>query len=142
MALLRSGLVFLALSALPAISQEPANPTPAATAPGDPANAVTAQDKPMHIGGKVQKPVVIHIAEPQFSEEARQSRYSGDVVVYLWVEKDGTPSHVRVVRKTGMGLDEKAIEAVSQYRFKPATLNGQAVVVDLYVDVSFRILQQ
>jgi protein TonB len=93
-----------------------------------------------HIGGGISKPVVLYQPEPEFSEEARKAKFSGDVEVYLYVEPDGTPSHVRVVRGVGMGLDEKAIEAVRQYRFKPAMKDGKPVRVDLYVDVNFQIL--
>ena len=56
-----------------------------------------------------------------------------------WVDENGNPSHVKVVRGVGMGLDEKAIEAVRQYKFKPAMQNGKPVKVDLYVDVNFQI---
>ena len=60
----------------------------------------------------------------------------------MWVDKDGNPSHVRVVRGAGHGLDEKAVEAVRQYRFKPATKDGEPVMVDLYIDVKFQIFDK
>jgi protein TonB len=94
----------------------------------------------MHIGGGVSKPVVLYQPEPEFSEEARKAKFSGDVEVYLYVEPDGTPSHVHVVRGVGMGLDDKAIAAVRQYKFKPAMKDGKPVRVDLYVVVNFQIL--
>ncbi len=94
----------------------------------------------MHIGGGVSKPIVLYQVEPEFSEEARKAKFSGNVEVYLWVDADGKPSHIRVVRGVGMGLDEKAVEAVRQYRFKPAMKDGKPVQVDLYVDVNFQIL--
>ena len=59
--------------------------------------------------------------------------------VYLIVDQQGNPTHVRVVRGVGMGLDEKAVEAVRQYKFKPAMQNGKPVPVDLYIDVNFQI---
>jgi len=59
--------------------------------------------------------------------------------VYLIVDEKGMPTHVRVVRGVGMGLDEKAVEAVRQYRFKPGTKDGKPVPVDLYIDVNFQI---
>ncbi len=93
-----------------------------------------------HIGGGVSKPVVLYQVEPEFSEEARKAKFSGNVEVYLWVDTDGKPSHIKVVRGVGMGLDEKAVEAVRQYRFKPAMKDGKPVQVDLYVDVNFQIL--
>ena len=93
----------------------------------------------MHIGGSVRPPSVLYSVEPEFSEEARKAKFSGNVQVYLWVDENGLPSHVRVVRGVGMGLDEKAIEAVRQYKFKPAMMNGKPVKVDLYIDVNFQI---
>lgn len=92
-----------------------------------------------HIGGGVSKPVVLFAPEPEFSEEARKAKFSGNVEVYLWVDENGSPSHIRVVRGVGMGLDEKAIEAVRQYKFKPAMKDGKPVKVDLYIDVNFQI---
>ncbi len=94
---------------------------------------------PMHIGGSVRPPSVLYSVEPEFSEEARKAKFSGNVQVYLWVDEQGMPSHVRVVRGVGMGLDEKAVEAVRQYKFKPALQNGKPVKVDLYIDVNFQI---
>jgi protein TonB len=94
----------------------------------------------MHIGGGISRPIVLYQVEPEFSEEARKAKFSGSVTVYLYIEPDGTPSHVRVVQGVGMGLDEKAVEAVRQYRFKPAMKDGKPVRVDLYVAVNFQIL--
>jgi protein TonB len=94
---------------------------------------------PMHIGGSVRPPVAIFTPEPEFSEEARKAKFSGNVQVYLWVDEQGNPSHVKVVRGVGMGLDEKALEAVRQYKFRPALQNGKPVKVDLYIDVNFQI---
>lgn len=100
----------------------------------------TLPEKPMHIGGKVTKPIVIYSVAPEYTREARAAKFSGDVEVYLWVDKDGRTSHLKVVKGSGMGLDERAVKAVSQYRFKPATLDGKPVPVDLYIDVKFSIL--
>ena len=92
-----------------------------------------------HVGGSVRAPSLIHQVDPEFSEEARKAKFSGNVQVYLIVDENGQPSHVRVVRGVGMGLDEKAVEAVRQYRFKPAMRDGKPVRVDLYIDVNFQI---
>jgi protein TonB len=94
---------------------------------------------PMHVGGSVRPPSVLSSVEPEFSEEARKAKFSGNVQVYLWVDENGNPSHVKVVRGVGMGLDEKAVEAVRQYKFRPAMQNGKPVKVDLYIDVNFQI---
>jgi len=95
---------------------------------------------PVHAGtGGIHDPIVIHSVEPEFSEEARRAKFSGNVQVYLWIDEQGNPSHVRVIRGVGMGLDEKAVEAVRQYKFKPAMQNGKPVKVDMYIDVNFQI---
>ena len=83
--------------------------------------------------------MLIHSVEPEFSEEARKAKFSGDVQVYLWVDEQGSPSHIRVIRGVGMGLDEKAVEAVRQYKFKPAMKDGKPVKVDMYINVDFSI---
>jgi periplasmic protein TonB len=93
----------------------------------------------MHVGGSIRPPSVLSAVEPEFSEEARKAKFSGNVQVYLIVDEQGNPSHVKVVRGVGMGLDEKAVEAVRQYKFKPATQNGKPVKVDLYIEVNFQI---
>jgi protein TonB len=91
------------------------------------------------VGGGVSRPEVIYSVEPEFSDEARRAKASGDVDVYLWVDEHGNPTHVRVARGMGMGLDEKAVEAVKQYRFKPAMEDGKPVTVEMYVVVNFQI---
>ena len=81
----------------------------------------------------------MYAPEPQFSEEARKVRLSGNVLVYLQVDPHGRPMKVRVLRGIGMGLDEKAVEAVSLYKFKPAMENGHPVTVEMQVEVNFEI---
>jgi protein TonB len=94
---------------------------------------------PRRIGGGVSAPQVLYAPEPEFSEEARKAKFAGNVLVNLWVDTNGLPSHVRVIRGVGMGLDEKAAEAVRQYRFKPAMENGKPVLVELNIEVNFQI---
>jgi protein TonB len=94
---------------------------------------------PRRIGGGVSAPVLIYSVEPEFSEEARKAKVAGNVLVNLWVDTNGLPSHVHVIRGVGMGLDEKAKEAVMQYKFKPAMENGKPVLVELNVEVNFQI---
>jgi len=91
------------------------------------------------IGGGVAAPIVLFAPEPEFSEEARKAKTSGNVLVYLQVDTNGRPMHVRVLRGIGMGLDEKAVEAVSHYKFKPAMENGHPVTVEMQVEVNFEI---
>lgn len=92
-----------------------------------------------HVGGGVSSPEVIFKVEPEFSEEARKAKFMGVVTVNLVVDTKGLPENVRVIRGVGMGLDEKALEAVRQYRFKPAMENGKPVPVQVNVEVNFQI---
>ena len=91
------------------------------------------------IGGGVSAPVVLFAPEPEFSEEARKAKVSGNVLVYLQVDTSGHPTHVRVLRGIGLGLDEKALAAVRAYKFKPAMENGKPVAVEMNVEVNFQI---
>jgi periplasmic protein TonB len=79
------------------------------------------------MGGGVVAPVVLHRVDPEFLEEARKAKHQGTVLLTIEVGEDGKPHGIRVVSGLGLGLDEKAIEAVSQWRFKPATRNGRPV---------------
>jgi protein TonB len=92
-----------------------------------------------HVGGGVSNPVLIFAPDPEFSDEARRAKYQGVCVVGLIVDSQGNPQHVRIVRPLGMGLDEKAMEAVRQYKFKPAEFKGRAVAVEVNIEVNFRI---
>ena len=91
------------------------------------------------IGGDVSPPVLIHSVAPQFSQESKTAKISGNVLVNLVVDQSGIPTNVRIVRGIGYGLDEKAVEAVSKYRFKPAMEHGQPVPVEINIQVNFQI---
>jgi protein TonB len=91
------------------------------------------------VGGGVSEPVLVTQVEPEFSEEARKAKFMGVVTVDLIVDKNGNPQNVHTVRGVGMGLDEKAVEAVKQYKFRPARENGQPVAVEMNVEVNFQI---
>jgi TonB family protein len=92
-----------------------------------------------HVGGGVSAPTVIYSVDPEYSDEARRAKYTGIVMVSLIVDPQGMPQHVHVVRQLGMGLDEKAVEAVRQYKFKPAMYQGKAVPVEVNIEVNFQI---
>jgi protein TonB len=91
------------------------------------------------IGGGVSAPVVIYQVDPEFSEEARKAKFMGVVTVNLIVDDKGLPKNVHVLRGVGMGLDEKAVEAVRQYKFHPAMEGGKPVPVELNIEVNFQI---
>lgn len=92
-----------------------------------------------HVGGGVSNPVLIFAPDPEFSDEARRAKYQGVCVVSLIVDTTGNPLRIHIVRPLGMGLDEKALEAVRQYKFKPALYKGRAVAVEVNIEVNFRI---
>jgi len=91
------------------------------------------------VGGGVAAPQLIFAPDPEFSDEARRAKFQGVCVVSLIVDTQGNPQRVQVVRHLGMGLDQKAVEAVRHYRFKPATLQGKPVAVEVNIEVNFRI---
>lgn len=92
-----------------------------------------------HVGGGVSNPVLVYAPDPEFSDEARRAKYQGVCVVGLIVDVTGNPQHVHIVRALGMGLDEKAMEAVRQYKFRPAQFKGKSVAVEVNIEVNFRI---
>jgi TonB family protein len=92
------------------------------------------------VGGDVSRPQLLKKVEPLYTEEARAAKYQGVVVVSVIIEPDGTADNIQVVKSLGLGLDEKAIEAVQQWLFKPGTKNGVAVPVAATIEVNFRLL--
>lgn len=93
----------------------------------------------MNVGGGVSAPEVIHSVDPAFTPQARAANLQGTVSIQLIVDPQGNPQNVHVVRRLGMGLDQKAIEAVRQYRFRPAMYQGHAVAVQMIIDVAFHL---
>lgn len=91
-------------------------------------------------GGGVTSPVLVSQVDPEYSDEARKAKYSGSVTLAIIVDTEGRARDIRVTRSLGMGLDEKAIESVQKWRFKPGTRGGQPVNVRATVVVNFRLL--
>jgi TonB family protein len=92
------------------------------------------------IGNGVKAPQLTHSPQPEYTPEARQKHLQGDVTLQLIIDKTGSPREIRVVRRTlGSGLEEKAVEAVRQWRFEPATKNGEPVIFEMTVEVHFRL---
>jgi TonB family protein len=92
------------------------------------------------IGGGVSAPVPIFKPEPEYSEEARKAKFQGAVLLAIVILPDGSTTNIRVIRPLGLGLDEKAIEAVQKWRFRPSMKDGRAVAVTANVEVNFRLL--
>jgi TonB family protein len=91
------------------------------------------------VGGSVLAPRPLATPDPEYTEQAREARLQGMCVLELIVGADGRPRNIRVIRKLGMGLDEKAMIAVSQWTFAPATKQGTPVPVQISVQVSFKL---
>lgn len=95
-------------------------------------------------------PQAIYVPNPAYSEPAQNAKVPATTIVSVMVGVDGKPSHVHVVRSATKGLDQKlqpaardldkkAVEAVQQYRFKPATFKGKPVAVEIQIAVAFRV---
>jgi TonB family protein len=92
-----------------------------------------------HVGGGVSAPRPIYSPDPEYSEEARKAKYQGVVVLAVIIGPDGRPRDIHLARSVGLGLDEKAIEAVKTWRFEPAKKDNQAVSVAVNIEVSFNL---
>ena len=92
------------------------------------------------LGKNVTKPELLRKVEPEYSEDARKAKYSGTVVLYIEIDATGHPTNIHVQRSLGMGLDEKAMEAVKKWLFVPGKQNGKPVTVPATVEVNFRLL--
>ena len=91
------------------------------------------------VGGGVSAPVALNNVEAEFSDEARRAKYQGVCIISLIVDVQGNPQNPRVIRTLGMGLDEKALEAVRKYKFRPAMKGNTPVPVMISVEVNFRL---
>jgi TonB family protein len=91
---------------------------------------------------RIDPPVVISKHEPKYSSDARKAGLQGTVLVSLIVGTDGIPQNVKVLRGLGLGLDQKAVEAVQGWKFQPAAKAGEAIAVPAQVEVNFRLRQR
>jgi TonB family protein len=94
----------------------------------------------VRVGNGVTAPSVLYKRDPDYTEEARSAKYQGTVLLGIDVGADGYAYNIRVIRSLGLGLDEKAIEAVSQWRFRPGMRDGQPVTVQATIEINFRLL--
>jgi TonB family protein len=91
-------------------------------------------------GNGVTAPGLVSKREPEYSEEARIARLGGAAMIQLVVGEDGTGRNMKVTQPLGLGLDEKAIEAVKAWTFKPGVKDGAAVPVLANIQINFRLL--
>ncbi len=84
-------------------------------------------------------PALIHFADAEFSAEGRSAQINGTSYISLVVDTRGLPQQIHTVLPLGYGLDEAALEAVKEYRFKPAMVHGQPIAAEIMIEVNFNI---
>jgi TonB family protein len=90
--------------------------------------------------GGTSVPSCLHCPSPKYSDKARAAKYQGTVVLEVTVSAQGRAIHISVVKGPGMGLEEKSIEAVNKWKFKPAVdAGGDPVAVIVPIEVSFSL---
>jgi protein TonB len=94
---------------------------------------------PIVVGGDVKAPEKISAPPPQYTEIARKARIQGVVIVQAIIDKEGNVTNVKVLKGLPMGLEEAAVDAIKQWKFKPATLNGRPVTVYFNLTVNFKL---
>jgi len=94
---------------------------------------------PFRVGNGVSAPRAIYSPDPEYSDEARRVKFQGNVVLSLVVDPMGHVRDIHVARSLGMGLDEKAIDAVKKWKFEPGMKDGYPVSVQVNVEVNFRL---
>lgn len=90
------------------------------------------------LGGDVKSPIATYAPDPEYSDEARHLKYQGINKLEVIVGTDGLPSRICVEEALGHGLDQKAVEIASKWKFQPATKNGTPVPVLIHLTVGFR----
>jgi TonB family protein len=96
-------------------------------------------ETPYRIGGGITAPLVISRVEPQYTDEARNLRYTGTVVLNATVGVDGTIKVAKAIRELDHGLTESAIAALEQWKFKPGVKDGKPVPISLNIEVNFNL---
>lgn len=87
----------------------------------------------------IKAPMPIYTPDPTYNKEARTKKREGNVMLWAVIDEKGLPRTIKVVQCLGAGLDEAAVEAVSHWRFAPATKDGQPVAVQLNIEVTFHL---
>jgi protein TonB len=107
--------------------------------PGVTEPATVVSDGPLPVGGAVLKPELIHRIDPRYTEPARKARLQGTVIVQAVIDEQGRVTDVQIYKSLPMGLDQAAVDAVRQWRFKPATLHGRPVKVYYSLTIHFTL---
>jgi protein TonB len=102
-----------------------------------PAMAQRAFDQAVAITDDITPPRLLEVATPDYTEDAKRHKISGDVVVLIVVDTKGDVIEAKVVKGLGHGLDENAIAAVREWKYKPATRDDKPVMVKMEVTLNF-----
>jgi TonB family protein len=98
-------------------------------------------DDIQRVGSGISAPTVIRRVEPQYTDEARQARVVGTVILQAVIQTNGTADIVKVVKPLPLGLTQSALEAIQQWRFRPAVQNGKEIPVATNIEVGFNLEQ-
>lgn len=117
--------------------------SPAVAAPHAPGTIIgltPSGDKIYSVGGDVKAPQVLSRPMPSYTQAAKEAAIEGTLLLQATIRKDGSVDSFKILRGLGYGLDESAIDTIyKRWRFKPGTLNGQPVDVQVRMEVSFRL---
>ncbi|MEA2603388.1 MAG: hypothetical protein QOF89_4380 [Acidobacteriota bacterium] len=122
----------------------PAGPGPIGPGPGGPGGpgvepSVPADTEPIHFSVGMTRPEILHQVQPRYSELARRAGVQGTVIVEAVIDEQGEVTRVRLLHGLPMNLDRAAVEAIQQWRFKPAMMGGHPVKVYYTLTVNFTI---
>jgi TonB family protein len=92
------------------------------------------------VGGGVTAPMLVSKAEPAYTQQARIAKYQGTALLSVEIGEDGVARNIKVARGLGFGLDQKAVEAVKQWRFKPGVKGGEPVKVAAQIEINFALI--
>ncbi len=119
--------------------QSVSDPTKQVPAPAGPDS--TEPGNVERVGNGVSAPSVLAKVDPEYSEAGRRLHAQGTILLDIVIQPDGTARDFRVLKSLGYGLDEKAVEAVRKWRFKPGMKDGNAVPVRAHVEVNMRLVK-
>ncbi len=91
------------------------------------------------VGGHVSAPRAVSTPDPDYDPVAKKASFQGTCMLQLGVDESGRPRDIRIAQPLGLGLDDKAVEAVSKWKFDPAKRDGTPVAVQILVEVNFRL---
>ena len=102
--------------------------------------AGAAKSETYRVSSVVSRPKLVSKAEPEYSPEARKAKFQGTVFLSAMIGVDGIPRDIKAISPLGLGLDERAIECVSKWRYEPGLRDGKPVLSAVTVEVNFRLL--